>query len=415
MSEAVQTGAGIHFDPHSEAVLQDPHSFYKRLRDEAPAYYIEDYDCWFLSRFDDIWRCEMDLDSFTVTQGVMPMQLAATVEEKALMEQRFEDRELGSVIATMDPPEHTRMRSILSPPFKPGAVEQLEPYTRELVRGFVDQFAERGKCDVVADLAMRTSVRVACRMGGLPVEEADWFTGRINAHFRRNPGQRGMTEEGLAATLELNEWLSDFVVRARANRPASDCVLNTLFDLELDGRRLSDADVQGNLFLLLIGGSETLPKVLSGAVYRLAQHPEQRAELAANLSLAPHAFQEALRYDMPTQSLGRRIVKEKEIQGQVLRPGQGVLYLWASGNRDEREFPDPDRFDIHRRARRILSFGAGPHMCLGAHVARMEARVMLEELLTRVPEYRVVEDRVVRLRSELFQGITALPIEFDPV
>jgi cytochrome P450 len=414
MSEAVQTDRGIHFDPHSEAALADPHSFYKRLRDEAPAYYNEEYDCWFLSRFEDIWRCEMDLDSFTASEGLMPMQLAATAEEKAIMDQMFEDRDRGSVIAAMDPPEHTRMRSILSPPFKPGAVKKLEPYTRQLVRSFVGQFVERGRCDVVADLAMRTSVRVACRIGGLPVEEADWFTEKINAHFQRNPGQRGMTAEGRAATLELNDWLSDFVTRARVDRPTRDCVLNTLLDAELGGRRLGDAAVQGNLFLLLIGGTETLPKVLSAAVYRLAQHPEQRAELASDLSLAPHAFQEALRYDMPTQSLGRRMLKEKEIHGQLLRPGQGILYLWASGNRDEREFPDPDRFDIHRRARRILSFGAGPHMCLGAHVARMEARVMLEELLARIPEYRVMEDRVVRLRSELFQGITALPIEFDP-
>jgi cytochrome P450 len=414
MSEAMHTGLGIDYDPYAEAVLADPHPFYKRLRDEAPVYFIEPYDCWFVSRFEDIWRCEMDLDSFTATQGLMPMQLAATAEERTLMDQMFADREVGSVIAAMDPPEHTHLRSILSPPFKPAAVERLEPFTRQLVRGFVDEFAERGSCDVVADLAIRTSVRVACTMGGLPLEEAEWFTGKINTHFQRNPGQRGMTVEGIAATMEINDWLAEFVARARKQRPAQDCVLNTLFDAAPAGRPLTDADVQGNLFLLLIGGTETLPKVLCATVYRLAQHPDQRAEVAADLSLAPHAFQEALRYDMPTQSLGRRLLKEKTIHGQVLHPGQGILYLWASGNRDEREFPDPDRFDIHRRARRILSFGAGPHMCLGAHVARMEARVMLEELLGRIPEYRVVEEGVERLRSELFQGITALPIEFDP-
>jgi cytochrome P450 len=168
------------------------------------------------------------------------------------------------------------------------------------------------------------------------------------------------------------------------------------------------------LFLMLIGGTETLPKALSAAVFRLHRHPEQRAELVADPSRIPDAFNEALRYDMPTQMLGRRVVRERELHGQTLRPGQGVLFLFASANRDEREFPDPDRFDIHRRAKRILTFGAGAHMCLGAHVARMEGRVMLEELLARLPDYEVDEAHAERLQSELFQGWRRLPLRFTP-
>jgi len=267
---------------------------------------------------------------------------------------------------------------------------------------------------VIADLAMKTSVRVACGLLGLPEEEADWFAERINASFEREPGLQGLTERGVVAAGELAARLDELIAKARLQRASPGSVLEALLGCELEGEALDDDAVRGNLMLLLIGGTETLPKVFAAAVHRLAQHPQQRAALVADPRKARDAFQEALRYDMPTQALGRRVVREKVVQGQSLRPGQGVLYLWASGNRDEREFPDAERFDIERRAPRILSFGAGAHMCLGAHVARMEGEVMLQELLARVPEYRVLEDRAVRLRSEVFQGFASLPIAFEP-
>jgi cytochrome P450 len=147
-------------------------------------------------------------------------------------------------------------------------------------------------------------------------------------------------------------------------------------------------------------------------VNRLAENPDQRAQVVADPDLAPHAINEALRYDMPTQMLGRRVRKEIEIQGKTLQPGQGLLFMWASANRDEREFPDPDRFDIHRRARRILTFGSGEHMCLGAHMARMEGKVMLEELLRVIPEYEVDVEHATMIRSEVFRGFLSLPIRW---
>ena len=282
------------------------------------------------------------------------------------------------------------------------------------VRRFVDEFIERGSCDVVADLAMRTSVRVACHLSGLPEEDVDFFVDRVNRSFERDPGVPGMPERAMIANGELFEYISRYVADHRTDRIDRPCALNTLYDIEPWGEPLRDADIVSMLFLMLIGGTETLPKALSAAVFRLGQHPDQRAELVANPALIPDAFNEALRYDMPTQMLGRRVVREIELHGETLRPGQGVLFLFASANRDEREFPDPDRFDIHRGAKRILTFGAGAHMCLGAHVARMEGRVMLEELLARIPEYDVDLEGAERLQSELFQGWKRLPIRFEP-
>ncbi len=151
----------IHYTPYLEEVIRDPYPIYKRLRDEAPAYFVEDYNCWFLSRFEDIWQCEIDTEGFTVSEGLMPGQLAAPLAEQRAMAEMFKERAMGASVATLDPPQHTTLRSAVSPPFKPAAAARLEAFTRQLVRAFIDDFADKGECDIVSDLAMRTSVRVA--------------------------------------------------------------------------------------------------------------------------------------------------------------------------------------------------------------------------------------------------------------
>jgi cytochrome P450 len=290
----------------------------------------------------------------------------------------------------------------------------IEDRTRELVRGFISEWVDRGECDVIGDYAMRTSVRIACIVGGLPLDMADWFVKRVNSMFERDEGGRASSERAMMLVGELHAWLEAFVVEQRKNPTDEPNVMNALFHARPNGQPLSNKDVLANISLLLVGGTETLPKAFSACVYRLFQNPDQRAEIVKDPSLVTGAFREALRYDMPTQALGRRVKVQKEVHGQKLRLGQGVLFLWASANRDEREFADPDRFDIHRRAPRILTFGSGAHMCLGAHFAQMEGRVMLEELLAVAPEYEVLEDQAARIRSEVFRGFSSLPIRFNP-
>jgi cytochrome P450 len=402
------------YTPYLDEVLEDPYPAYQRLRDEAPAYFIEEYGCWFVSRFKDIWECEMDRKSFTVTDGLLPTQLAVPLEQQAEFRALSSEMAFGSSISTIDPPKHTPLRSSVSDLFKPGAAAALEDFTRSRVRQFIDAFAERGECDVVGDLAMKTSVRVACHLIGLPEEDVDFFVSRINRSFERDRGVPGMPERALAANLELFGYLEDYIARHATRRIPRDCALNRLYDFQGWDDPIQQSDIQAMTYLMLVGGTETLPKALSAAVFRLAQHPDQRAELTADPSLVPHAFHEALRYDMPTQMLGRRVVRERTLHGHTMKPGQGVLFLFASANRDEREFPDPDRFDIHRRAPRILTFGAGTHMCLGAQMARMEGKVMIEELLRRIPEYEVDQANAIRLESEMFQGWKKLPIRFRP-
>jgi cytochrome P450 len=236
----------------------------------------------------------------------------------------------------------------------------------------------------------------------------DW----VNTYFERVPGQRGSTQRGLDSSKDFAIYLYGIAKRARQQGAPAGSVLEKLLGTDLDGERLDDRRIAAHLHMMAIGGTETFPKVFSALLYRLWQHPEQRAAVARDATLAPHAFQEALRYDMPTQMLGRTIAQDFELHGQRLRAGSGLLFLWASANRDEREFPEPDRFDVQRRAPRILSFGTGAHMCLGAHVARLEGRILLEEVLARMPEYAVDEGNLVRLRSEFFRGFAKLPISW---
>ncbi|NRA08825.1 MAG: cytochrome P450, partial [Myxococcales bacterium] len=230
--------------------------------------------------------------------------------------------------------------------------------------------------------------------------------------FDRQQGTRGNTDTGREATVDLREYLGE-CVDARRRRGGNADLIDTLLAFRWEGRALPPEEVVSNLYLMVIGGTETLPKVFAGALYQLWCHPEQRAEVVANPGLAADAFWEALRYEMPTLMLGATAEADTTIcGGTTVLAGQKLMHLWCAANRDEREFPEPERFDIHRRAPRILSFNHARHRCLGAHVAQMEGRVLLRELLSRIPDYEVDEAQAVRIRSEFFRGFSSLPIRF---
>jgi hypothetical protein len=306
------------------------------------------------------------------------------------------------------------VRAFFNPPFKPGAVAALEPRVRKLAREAIDAVRERGTACAVADLGGRLSTRVVCTILGLPLEDADQILLWVNTYFEREPGLRGSTPRGIEAAKELAMYLFRLSKEMRSRGAPEGSLLHKLHTEEVAGERADDMRVAVHLNMLVIGGTETFPKVFSAALCRLAQNPEQRAACAADPSLVPDAIHETLRIDMPTQMLGRTIARDFTMHGQRLSEGSGLLFLWGSANRDEREFADPDRFDIRRRAPRILSFGHGQHMCLGAHVARLEGRVLLEELLRGMPDYEIDESGIQRLRSEFFRGFAALPIRFEP-
>ncbi len=389
----------LDYDPFSEAVMQDPHPVYARLREEAPAYFIPKYEAWALSRFQDVWDCSSHR-AFSTAGGTTSSQLLTRVQPVTPM------------LNVMDPPDHTKLRSAVKPYFAPRAIRGLEGFVRDTVRGLMDEVADRGGCDIMADFGQRLSVQVACTVTGIPVEDGPMLHDLVWRFFAREEGVDGMTEDGLAAAVELGTYFASLAAKRRSEASDVDDVVNLLRHFELGGRKLSDEEIASHLSMLIIGGSETFPKTLATALHRLWEHPEQRAAVAADPSRVPDAYQEALRYDMPTQFLGRTLLEDVELHGEKLRKGQVVLFLYPSANRDPREFPDPDLFDVRRRPQRILSFGAGTHACLGLHVAKLEGRVCLEEILGTWPDYEVDIAGAERLRTEFVQGFERLPIRF---
>ena len=391
----------VQYNPFSEEVMRDPHPIYKQLREEAPAYHIEEYDAWALSRFEDVWNASMDAESYSAAKGTTSAHLLTKVQPVTPM------------LNLMDPPEHTRLRAKFRPFFLPGRVGKLEPMVRELAVKLLDAQRDRGRIDVMGDFASRISVTVACTITGIPLADADLLNDLVFRFFKREPGIEGMTPDGLAAMNELFAYFIQLVQERRAKGGPED-IVQLLTEVEVGGEPLNDEAIASHLSMLIIGGSETFPKVLANCMRWLGEFPEQRAECVKDPGLIPDAFLEVLRYDMPTQFLCRTLLKDVPIHGQVMKAGQPVLFLYPSANRDPREFQDPDRFDIHRKAPRILSFGHGTHLCLGIHAAKLEGRICLEEALKRMPEYRVDFDGAERLVTDFVQGYASLPVTFEP-
>jgi cytochrome P450 len=389
----------LEYDPFLREVREDPLPIYARLRDEAPVYYLQKYDAWALSRFQDIWDCSSD-PRFSTRQGTTPAQVLTKDQPVTLM------------LNVMDPPDHTKLRAAIRRSFLPASVRALEPVARKVFSELVDDVFEKGECDVVQDLAARLSVQAACLAIGLPVEDGALLTSFVQRFFHHDPDQQGMTQDGYAALTEMTDYCIARASERRKSPQDGPEALNALVRFESDGRSFSEEEIGSHLTMLVIGGSETFPKTLASGLVRLWEYPDQRALLAANPSRIPAAYDEMLRYDMPTQFLCRTLLEDVELHGQTMRSGQGVLFLYASANRDEREVERPDVFDVERDPPRFLSFGAGTHACLGTHVARMEGRVTLETILARMPHYEVDLAGAERLQTEFVQGYEKLPIRF---
>ena len=399
------------YDPFSDETLDDPLGTYARLRAESPVHYLPRYDTWALALFEDVWSA--GADSLHFAQPGPVLEWIGAKEADLIPPAQAEVLEAGASIFIMNPPQHTALRRVIGALFRPGSVAALEPRLRELVRERLARVLPAGRCDVIGDLAARIAVEATCLLIGLPVSDGPFLVEIVRRFFAREAGFAGMPPDAIGASLELREYLLEAVRGRRKSGRAADDALQAFLAVEIEGERYRDEDVAMHLMTLVTGGTETLPKVFAGGVRQLFHHPDQRRELVTDPRLIPAAFSEIARTEMPTNFLTRTVAKDVVVRGRTLRAGQGVMLLYRSANRDEREFPDPDRFDIHRRAPRILSFGHGTHLCLGQHVARLEARIMYEELLAAVPDYEVVEAEAVPARSEFVAGWLAMPIRFS--
>ena len=392
----------LQYSPFDQAIFDDPYPVYERLRAESPVHYLEEFDCWALSTFEDVWNACQSPDLFTAEQGTTAGHLLQHVVE------------VFPALDMMDPPRHTEHRALISPRFLPGKVRKFEDDFRKIVRDRLEVVRSKGRFDVIQDLGSHLSTLSVCRVLDFPEEDGDMLRGWVDAIFFREPGSIGITQAGIDGFANLDAYCLELIKSRRASGVVKDDVLGQYLAAEINGQPMSDDKVASLMKELTVAGTETLPKMLAATLRRLWEFPDARREVLGNSSLMLEAFMETVRFDMPTQFMGRVVKQDTEIRGCKLREGQPVLLLYTSASRDEAEFPKADTWDLHRQAPRTVGFGHGTHACLGRHVARLEAKVAMEEILSVMPDYEVDLPASKRLYTEYVQGFSSLPIEFQP-
>ena len=387
------------YDPYAYDIHEDPYPVYAELRAHAPLYRNERLGFWALSRHADVLAAFRDTARFSNRNGVSLDPGARNPEAKATM----------SFLA-MDPPRHTRMRSLVSRGFTPRRVADLEPGIRAIARRHIDAFIEAGRCDFIADFAARLPMDVISEMLGVPDSDRDELRKWADLVVHREEGVVGVPATAVEAVSNILSYFNAHVARRRAH--AHDDLAWALLQADIDGDRLSEPEVLGFLFLMIVAGNETTTKLLGNALYWLWQNPDQRDLVRADRGLIPQWVEETLRYDSSTQALSRTLTADVELYGRTLHEGDWVALLIGSANRDERVFPEPDRYDLRRDTGPMLSFGHGTHFCLGAALARLEGRVALEETWSRLADYEIDTRGITRIHSVNVRGFAALPIEF---
>jgi cytochrome P450 len=397
------------YDPFSPEVMADPYPIYRAVRAEYRAYPLPQYDAVGLPRFADVWQVLADRERFSIVEGpVFHRDLVLRHNDGP------PDTSLHRPVRSfsmLDAPHHTRLRGAMVDPFRPRAVARLEADVRTLVAAQLDALGDREVFDVRHDFASPVSAAVAAQLIGLPASDGVRLVALVNRYVFRDPGEPGISAAGMAARVEIDDRLHTLVAERRRSAPCDPPdIVDGLLAYDSDGGPLSDAEIVDQLVTLFIGGTETLPKVVAAGTYQLWRHPEQRAQLAADASGVPNAFEEMLRLELPLQFVGRTLRVDADVAGVPMRAGQRVVLMLIAANRDEREFADPDRFDVNRRMERHLGLGHGAHVCIGAHVARLEGVTMMRELLARYPRYEVDDTALEREASEFHVGWAAMPI-----
>jgi len=391
----------VEFDPFSADFFDDPYETYRALRDRAPVYHNARYGFWALSRFDDVATAHRDWQTFSSARGVTLHDLRTP---------GF--RAVGNIIY-MDPPEHDRMRNLVSKAFTPRAIAALEPMVRAIVGETLDRVAGRRSFDAVADFAAPFPVEVISTMLGVPPADRQAVRLRTDVMLHREPGDPAPTPEGVRAGMEQHGYFRELAA-AKRRAPADD-MITRLVQAELPGpdgpQRLTDVEIGSFASLLGAAGSETVTKLVGNGVVLFHRWPGEWAKVLADPARIPDAVEEILRYWAPSQYQGRFTTAPATFHGVTIPAGVPTLLLTGAASRDERAYPDADRFDVGREQQIALGFGYGIHSCLGAALARIEARVAFEELRRRVPRWRVDEAGLRRVHMANVAGFSHVPIE----
>jgi cytochrome P450 len=392
-------------DPYDYDFHEDPYPYYKRLRDEAPLYHNADLGFWALSRHQDVREGFRNSTTLSNRDGVSLDPISRGPHASKTM----------SFLA-MDDPAHLRLRTLVSKGFTPRRIRELEPRVNELAVGHLAVMLEKAgsgeTVDFVAEFAGKLPMDVISELMGVPLEDRDRIRAMADGVMHRDDGVNDVPQSAIEASINLMVYYQDMIAQRR--KKGQDDLTTALLEAEIDGDRLTDEEVLGFLFLMVIAGNETTTKLLANAAFWGHRNPDQLAPLYSDLDKIPLWVEETLRYDTSSQLLARVVAGELNLYDTTIPDGDILLLLPGSAHRDERVFDNPDDFVIGRDiGSNLLSFGSGAHFCLGAHLARMEARVALDELFKRIRGYDVDEANAVRVHSSSVRGFAHLPMTLN--
>ena len=393
-------------DPYDYDFHEDPYPYYRRLRDEAPLYRNEELKFWALSRHHDVLQGFRNSTTLSNRDGVSLDPVSRGPHASKTM----------SFLA-MDDPAHLRLRTLVSKGFTPRRIRELEARVTELAVQHLDTMLERAASgpagsvtvDYVAEFAGKLPMDVISELMGVPLADRDRIRAMADGVMHREDGVNDVPASAIEASINLIVYYQQMIAERR--KKPSDDLTSALLEAEIDGDRLTDEEILGFMFLMVIAGNETTTKLLANAAFWGHKNPDQLAPVYADLSRVPLWVEETLRYDTSSQILARSLSGNLTLYDTTIPEGDVLLLLPGSAHRDERVFDNPDDYLIGREiGSKLMSFGSGAHFCLGAHLARMEARVALTELFKRIRDYQVDEDNAVRVHSSNVRGFAHLPI-----
>ena len=401
------TATQLVFDPFSEEFFTDPYPTYRRMREEAPVYYSQEYDFYALTRHADVAAAFKDYETYSSARGI----------ELSMIKKGGVPPESKSMIF-MDPPEHRRMRSLVNKVFTPRAITALKGTVTELIDYHLSRVDTR-QFDVVADFSALFPVEVISTVLGVPAEHRQQIRHWVDTSLHREPGQIEMDETNWEAVHQTGAFYYN-LIQERRKQPQDDMISGLIAaQVERDGggtTRLDDIEITGFATLLGGAGAETVTKLVGNAIVQFARNPDQWQKLLDDRSKVPAAAEEVLRFEAPTQYNVRYSLKDAQLHGVTIPAGNAVFLLGGSANRDPDAFTDADEFDIDRDRTEAqnLGFGYGVHSCLGAALARLESTIALEKLLDLMPRYEVIWDGCKRVSMTNVAGWSNVPVRVLP-
>lgn len=396
------------------------HEIFRVLRREAPVHRNAENEnvepFWSITKYEDVMQISRQPELFSSAKGITQMARNVDPNDAGYAVQ-------GRMLITMDPPRHVRLRRLVNKGFTPRAVSMWEPHIRTITNELLDDLRGKNSADFVTEVSANLPLAVICQMMGVPRE--DWNlmfrltnkvlgAGDIEYQDDLPPGIEAGTPEaarytGSMGLMTMLQYFQNDVAQRRAGK-FNDDLVNIIMNSEVDGEKLTDEEILFFCFLLIVAGNETTRNGISGGVLTLSEHPAEKAKLLRNPELIPSGVEEILRWVSPVTHMARVATRDTEIRGQQIKAGERVVMWYPSVNRDEDIFPDGDVFNVERTPNDHLAFGIGEHFCLGAGFARLEIRVMLEELLKRYPQMEVTG--VERLHSTFIGGIKHLYVSY---